>query len=153
MDQSAEVLAKLRDIRLPTLSDGSILADWAAGCALGLLVAVLMILLARAVVRRPASRRAVALADLAASRELQPAERLLAQARILQNLALQFDIRPKAGATGDHWSVQLGRRLGTDFFTTGAGVGLSEALYRPDAGIDPDLLDRELERLLKRVKG
>ena len=58
MEDSAKVLAQLGDIHLPGLSEASILADWAAGCALGLLVAILVILLARSMVRRPASRRA-----------------------------------------------------------------------------------------------
>lgn len=151
MDPSADVLEELRDIHLPSLSEGSVVADWAAGCALGLLVAVLVMLLARAVVRRPASRRAAALADLTASRGLQPAERLLAQARILQQLALQLNLRP--GDSGEHWSIQLGHRLGSDFFASGQGAGMSEALYRPNSAIDPALLDQELLRLLKRLKG
>lgn len=149
MDESADVLAQLRDIHLPSLSESSMAADWAAGCALGLLAAILVTLLARTVVRRPPSDRAAALADLAVSRGLQPAERLLAQAKILQRLASQ--LRFPADDAGRHWSIQLGHRLGSDILTS--GTGLSEALYRPDCAIDPELLDRELVRLLKRVKG
>jgi len=152
MDAPSEVLAQLRDIRLPMLSDGSILADWAAGCALGLLLALVVVLLARAFVRRPPSRRETALADLAASRTLAPAERLLAQARILQDLAPPVKDRIAAEDSGNDWSSRLGRSLGTDFFTTGAGAGLSESLYRRESGLDPEDLDRELQRLLNRTR-
>ncbi len=147
--ESVEVLAQLRDLHLPELSEVSILADWAAGASLGLLVSLLLLILLRRFVRRLPSRRETALKALAASKDLEPAERLLAQARILQTLAQ--DLQPASSST-THWSRILEGYLKTDFFTAGPGKALSEDLYRPVSPADPDEIERELLPLLKRVR-
>lgn len=146
---SAEVLAQLRDLHLPELSEAGILADWAAGASLGLLVSLVVLLLLRRFVRRLPSQREAALKALAASRRLEPAERLLAQARILQTLALKL---PPASSGGAHWSAVLEGYLKTDFFSAGPGRAFREDLYRPASPADPEELERALLPLLKRVR-
>ncbi len=146
---SAETLARLRDLHPPELSEVSILADWAAGASLGLLLSLALLMLLRRFVRRLPSRREAALKALAASRTLEPAERLLAQARILQTLAQ--DLQP-ASSGAAHWHRVLEGYLKTDFFTAGSGKALSEDLYRPVSSADPDEIERELLPLLKRVR-
>lgn len=147
--ESAEVLAQLRDLHLPELSEVGILADWAAGASLGLLVSLLFLILLRRFVRRLPSRREAALKALAESKDLEPAERLLAQARILQTLAQELQ---PASSDAAHWSTVLEEYLKTDFFTAGPGKVFSEGLYRPALCADPEELERELLPLLKRVR-
>ena len=149
--ETAEVLARLRDIHLPDLPEAGILADWAAGASLGLLAALLLTLLGGLVLRHLPSRRKDALAALAASRELVPAERLLAQMKILQGVALREARKRDSEAADEHWSVTVGRRLRSDFFATGPGAALHEDLYRREPRSDPEAIDRELASLLKRV--
>lgn len=147
-----EVLGQLRDIRLPEISEAAVLADWAAGAALGLLLTFGLLLVARGLLRRIPSHRNTALQALAASRSLETGERLLAQARLLQALASKLQPAALAGEGGPHWSVILERHLRTDFFSAGAGAALCNGLYSPDSNADPDRLEQELRLLLRRVR-
>jgi len=152
MAGNADVLAGLRDIRMPSAGSSDILPDVAAAFALGLLAAILLALLARLVARRPQSLRQAALAELARARALAPDERLFAQARLLQRLSGALGAREALDAPGGHWPAELDRRLGTDFFTHGAGRDLRENLYKPGSALDPDRLDADLVRLLRRIR-
>jgi hypothetical protein len=151
MAPGADPLAALRDIRLPEPTQWDALADAAMAFAAGLLVALAVVMLARALMRRRQSRREAALVELEATRRLAGKNRLIAQANLLRRLASQMPV-----ATGDasalHWTARLDRETGTDFFTAGAGAGLREALYRRDAEIDPERIDRQLVLLLQTVK-
>lgn len=149
---SAEVLARLRDLHLPELPEVGILADWAAGMSIGLLVSLVLLLLLRRFVRRLPSQREAALKALAACRTLEPAERLLAQARILQSLASKLQPASSGEMAGAHWSVVLEGYLKTDFFSAGPGKAFHEDLYRPVLPADPEALERALLPLLKRVR-
>ncbi len=149
---ATEVLVQLRDIRLPELSEAAILADWAAGAMLGLLMAFGLLLLARGLLRRIPSHRNAALQALAASRSLEPGERLLAQAHLLQALAAKLQPATPAGEGRLHWSAILEQKLRTDFFSIGAGTALCSGLYSPDSKADPDRLEQELRLLLRRVR-
>ena len=151
MDRSADLLAELRDSRLPELSEASVLADAATAFVAGLILALAIALVVRVFARRPPSRRDRALAELAASRALAPDERLLAQARLLRRVADERD-RRGVDSTSAHWADVFDQRLDTDFFTAGPGVVLREALYRPDARVDPEQIDRELVKLLRRIR-
>ncbi|WP_282607002.1 DUF4381 domain-containing protein [Pelagibius sp. Alg239-R121] len=151
--ETAKALSQLRDIHLPELSEAGILADWAAGASLGLLAAVFLTLLGGAVLRKLPSHRKNALVALTASRTLEPAERLLAQAKILQAIALQEDRKGDQNATDRHWSMTFEQRLPGHFFTAGAGMSLRDDLYRPEPRTDPEAIDREILRLLKRRRG
>jgi hypothetical protein len=146
MAGSADVLAGLRDIRMPAAGGTDILAEVGAAFAIGLLAAILLALLARLVARRPPSLRQAALTDLARTRFLAPDERVFAQARLLQRVSEAL------GAPGSQWPAELDRRLGTDFFTHGAGRHLHEDLYKPGTALDPDRLDADLVRLLRRIR-
>ncbi|SMF51841.1 protein of unknown function [Tistlia consotensis] len=146
----ADRLARLHGLRLPALDTGAVLADVAAAFAAGLLLAILVVLLARAFLRPADSPRRRLLADLAGSRTLPREERLLAQARLLRRLAAEIEEGEPVRA--EDWPGLLDQRLGTDFFTAGAGARLREALYRRDAALDPESIDRELTRLLRRTR-
>ena len=152
MAGDTDVLAGLRDIRMPSVGTSDILADVAAAFALGLLAAILVALLARLVARRPQSLRQAALAELARTRALAPDERLFAQAHLLQRLSGALGARETHGASGGHWPAVLDRCLGTDFFMHGAGRHLRENLYKPGSALDPDRLDADLVRLLRRIR-
>ena len=122
--------------------------------AAGLLIALAVAMLVRIIMRRKRSRREGALAELEATRRLKGKDRLLAQAAMLHRIATQLPAdQGKNGVAGAiHWTAKLDRGTGTDFFTAGAGAGLRDALYRPDADIDPDRVDRELVRLVESMK-
>ncbi len=152
-EEIAETLGKLRDIHLPELTDAAILADWAAAASLGLFAALLLILLASAFVRRSVSDRKDLLAALTASRGLAPAERLLAQAKILQELAAREARKGNAEVEEVDWRETLGGLSRSEFFVTGPGAALREDLYRPNPASDPEAFDRELVALLKRAGG
>lgn len=100
--------------------------------------------------RRSGLRRSAELA-LAATRTLDPGERLAAQARLLRRLVRARDGENAARAQGDGWLAALDRTFGTTFFTAGAGRAYADGLYRRDgAGRDADgveALDRSLADL------
>ena len=154
MDHGADILAGLRDIRAPAPTQLDVLADTMMAFAAGLLIALAVTMLARIVMRRKRSRREAALAELEATRRLRGTDRLLAQAVMLHRIAAQLPAdQGKNGAAGPiHWTAKLDRGTATDFFTAGAGAGLREALYRQDADIDPERVDRELVRLVESMK-
>jgi len=154
MDRRADLLTGLRDIRAPAPTPWDVLADGMMAFAAGLLIALAVAMLARTIMRRRRSRREVALAELEATRQLSGKDRLLAQAILLRHLASQLPASANGnGSAGPlHWSAKLDHGMGTDFFTAGAGAGLRDALYRQDAEIDPELIDRELVQLLQSMK-
>ncbi|MGY2048211.1 DUF4381 family protein [Methylobacterium sp. JK268] len=142
-------LADLRGLHPPPDPGGlrlDVLAAVAAGLALAALGLALRAWLRR---RRPSVRRA-ALADLAASRTLDPPGRLLAQARLAARLARTLgQDRPEPGP--ESRARALDRLLRTDFFTAGPGRALTRDLYGR-AAPDLDAIDAGLARLLGRLR-
>lgn len=158
MADVAERLAALTDLRLPALAPEALIADAAIAVCAGLALAMILVRLSRLFLHRPPTRRQTLLAALARSRALPWDERLLAQARLLRPLAREADGEADSEPGEGDWLAALDRRLGTDFFTVGDGASLREALYRPGrsgrpgAPVDPDVIDREVERLLRRAR-
>lgn len=144
-------LDQLRGLHLPGGAAGAVQGEIIAAACLGFLAALLVGLVRYGRTRARASLRRAALAELARSRGLAPGARLVAQARLLRRLARTLGGDAEAGTTGADWAARLDARLGTDFFTRGAGRVLTEGLYRRQ---DPDLdaLDAELGRLIGRLR-
>lgn len=151
MDPGADPLAALRDTHMPEPTQWDALADAAMAFAAGLLVALAVVMLVRALMRRRKSRREAALAELEATRRLAGKDRLIAQANLLRRLASQMPA-PSGDASALHWTARIDRETGTDFFTAGDGAALREALYRREVEIDPERIDRQLVLLLQTVK-
>ncbi len=128
MAESAETLVGLRDVHTPPLAVPEMLADGFLAVALGIAMAILVGLLIRPLTRRIRSPRELALGELARSRGLAPAERLIAQARLLSRFAA--DLKP---------SPELLAKL-------------RHALYQPGGGADPERLDQELSLLFRQLR-
>ncbi|MDN3626506.1 DUF4381 family protein [Methylobacterium isbiliense] len=137
-------LADLRGLHPPP-DPGGLRLDVLAAIGLGLLLAAVTLLLRGWLARRRVSVRRAALADLAASRGLDPAARLLAQARLVARLAATL------GAEGADPAAALDRLLATDFFTAGPGRALTRDLYARTVP-DTEAIDAGLVRLLARVR-
>lgn len=148
MADVAESLSSLHDIRLPGLGPEALLGDVAVTFAAGLALALIATQLARLFLYRPASRCQRLLEALFDSRQLPAGERLLAQARLLKRLADELAQEPAR----DDWLTLLDRRLGTDFFTVGPGAQLRDGLYRREPPVDPEVIEREVVRLLRRAR-
>jgi hypothetical protein len=153
MVDPARALDGLRDIHWPVAADaaGPVVTMILIGCLLaGGLSAGLWPLL-----RRWRAVRRSALAALAASRSLDPPERLAAQAVLLRRLVRTIDGDAAGRLQGRDWLERLDRLFATRFFTEGAGSGFGEALYRPPSGEDPDrhidALDASLARLFAGI--
>ena len=122
MDVSVDLAASLRPIRMPIPTEAEALADGLLAFGLGLIAALLVYGLLRLVLGRRKTPRAALRAELVASRGLDSSERLLVQARLAERWP------PAAGLRAD----------------------LAFALYRPDAAIDLDEIDRKLDRAFVR---
>ena len=120
-DPAAGIAAALRPIHWPIPTEAEALLDGLLAFGLGLLAALLFYGLARLILARREDPRAALLAELAGSRRLDPAERLLTQARLAARL-------PE---------------------TAPARRALAEALYRPEPAIDLDATDAALARALE----
>ncbi|MEH3145985.1 MAG: DUF4381 family protein [Methylobacterium frigidaeris] len=125
--------------------------DGLAGAGLGLILAGLVILARRRLDRRRWPLRRAMLAELDAASGRPAADRLLAQARILDRVARAVP-RPRDGAAPSGRAEILDRHFGTDFFTAGPGRALAHGLYaRPAAG-DADAIEAGLRPFLARLR-
>jgi len=122
MDPPADLAASLRPIRRPIPTEAEALADGLLAFGLGVFAALLVYGLLRLVLGRRETPQVALRAELIASRRLNPSERLLVQARLAERWP------PAASLRAD----------------------LASALYRPDAAIDLDEIDRRLARALDR---
>lgn len=118
--------------------------------ALGFTAALALGLLRHLAARRRASVRRAAQAELAAAAVLPPAQRRVAQARLLRRLARTLQGDAAAQAKGADWAATLDRLFATTFFTAGAGRVFAEGLYQREAP-DPGPVDAELARLFARI--
>ena len=145
-------LDQLRGLHLPGNAAGALLGEIVAAAALGFAAALLVGLLRYLRARAQATLRRAALAELAASRDLDPEARLVAQARLLRRLARTRLGEAAASAEGADWAGRLDRLFATDFFSAGAGRVLVDGLYRRRETPDPARLDAELGRLIGRMR-
>lgn len=154
MAPGADPLVALRDIREPHTTLEMILADALMAVAAGLLLAVIIACLAQLILRRKRSKRDAALAGLEMTRHLPADDRLFAQAAVLKKVASHLPPVPYDTPSTDRleWTSRLDSWFGSDFFAKGTGARLRETLYRRDKTVDPDLVDKELVRLLRGVK-
>lgn len=148
MADTSDVLDRLRPLRPPP-SDGAsdILVMTLVGCVLAAALAFAIHVLRDR--RRPLQR--AALTSLAASRALPAPERLVAQARLLRDVASGVDASARA-LRGDEWLACLDAVFSTDLFRDGPGRIFGEALYQPRADNPAETLDAELTRLLEGLK-
>lgn len=149
--EAPATLDQLRALHLPGGATGLVPGEVLLALILGFSAALLVGLLRFLIGRARASVRRAALADLAASRSLDPPERILAQARLLRRLVRTVNGDEAASAQGRDWAARLDGLMRTDFFTAGAGRVLVDGLYRRDVP-DPARLDAELTRLIGRLK-
>jgi hypothetical protein len=142
---------QLRGLHLPGGAAGPVPGEILLALILGFAAALLVGLGRFLLVRRRASLRWAALAELAGSRGLDGPDRLLAQARLLRRLVRTLAGDEAAAAEGASWAARLDAVLRTDFFTRGAGRALVDGLYRRERA-DPAALDAELTRLIGRLR-
>lgn len=121
VDPAADLAQLPRPVRWPVPTEAEALADGALAFGLGLLAALAVYGLLRLFLARRAAPGAAMLAELAASRGLAPAERLLAQARIAGRLRCAAEIRGR----------------------------LKAALYLPESGIDLAETDAALDAAIR----
>lgn len=151
---SDDPLAGLRPIRLPPETT-SYWSDVGFSVALGLGLALLAVLVLRAIWRPRLSVRKAALGAFEETRGLPPDERRAAQAAILRRVVKSVEGEDAARATGGDWAATLDRVFATDLFSAREGRIFSEGLYaRPIAAAanDDEALDRELGGLLARIR-
>jgi len=125
MDPSADLAAALRPIRMPVPTETEALADGLLAFGLGLGAALIAYGLLRVILARREETTARLRAELAASRGLDPADRLLAQARL-------------AAAAPATVSPAIAPAIAAVRAT------LAPALYLPDPTVDLDATDRAL---------
>jgi uncharacterized membrane protein len=155
MALAADPLAGLRDIRVPAPTIETLLADLLIAIAVGILLALLLSVFARVFLRKRRSLRDAILAALEGARDLPLKDRLLAQAAILKQAASDLPLVTDSGKPHNatqSWTARLDRWFGSDFFSNGTGARLREALYHREPAIDPDAVERELVRLIRRAR-
>lgn len=155
MASGVDPLAELRDIRVPAPTVETLLADILIAIAAGILLGLFLALLARLILRRRRSRRETLIGALEATRHLPLKDRLFAQAAVLKRAASDIPPLEDSGRSpfaAQSWTARLDRWLGGDFFSKGTGAKLREVLYHREPDIDPDTVDRELVRLIRRAR-
>lgn len=138
-------LSALHGLRAPPLDGGAALADGAMALAAGLLAALLLSWVFELATRRSGARLDALRSALTASRSAPDAERLAAQARILQSI-IQIT-NPEAGRD---WRAVLASVLKHRPVEATALSHLTEALYRPGPPPDLDATEAVIRRLLRR---
>ncbi len=137
-------LAELRGLHGPPTTFETILADGVVALAIGLLCAWLVAQIVKLFSSRETSPEKRALRELDEIKRLNGNDGLAARARLLLDLGQALPDQE-----GDVLT-RVDRHLG-GFLTDGAGQGLRDALYRPDAKADLVQFDNELEASLQRA--
>lgn len=151
MPSAHETLAALRPLHSPmdpALGLGDLFLSMALGLAVALIVAELWTLLRK---RRTSIRRS-ALDELASSRTLSSEARLISQAKLLRNIVRALEGDAAARLHGDAWLAQMDATFATEFFTSGDGRAFGESLYRPVPHPEPEIMDREIQEFISRVR-
>ncbi|GJD93872.1 DUF4381 family protein [Methylobacterium iners] len=146
----AAALDNLRGLHLPADAGGALRGEVVLAIALGFAAALLVGLVRYLRLRARRTVRRAALRELAATRDLDPEARLVAQARLLRRLARTLAGDATADARGRDWAGLLDGLFRTEFFTKGAGRVLTDGLYRRETA-DPAAIDAELGRLFARI--
>ena len=120
MPDVAQLLQSLHPMREPP--PPSPVAPFLVMLAAGVTLALVAFVAWRQLGRRRAGLRRSAELALASTRDLAPAERLAAQARLLRRLVRARSGESAAKAQGEGWLAALDDMFATTFFTRGAGV-------------------------------
>ena len=149
MADVAKLIEMMHPMREPPLPDSLVpaLVVLALGCVAA---AVVIAIVWRA--RRAGGLRASAAAALAASRALDPDERLAAQAALLRRIARAVAGESAARQHGAAWLESLDGCFKTDYFSKGEGRAYGDALYAHRPAADVEALDRALVALLSRLR-
>ncbi|GJD88718.1 hypothetical protein BHAOGJBA_2239 [Methylobacterium hispanicum] len=150
--ETLAALDQLRGLHLPGNAAGALQGEVVAAAALGFAAALGVGLVRLLRARAGATLRRAALSELAATRDLPPEARLVAQARLLRRIARTRLGEEAAAAQGADWAARLDRLFSTDLFSAGAGRVLVDGLYRRHAPPDAAALDSELGRLIGRMR-
>ena len=120
--------------------------------AVGILGAALAFVVIRQAGHARAGLRRSAEAALAGSRQLLPAERLAAQARLLRRIVRTVAGDGAARAQDGAWLGVLDRTFATTFFASGDGRVYGDALYRRGAEADVEALDQALSGFIAALR-
>lgn len=150
MADPAKLMEMLHPMREPPLPDSVVpaLVMLAAGC----LGAAVLAGFAWRLYHHASGRRTSALRALAATRALNPADRLAAQAALLRRMAHVLGREEAMHEQGGAWLASLDHCFRTNFFSTGLGTAYGDALYRRGPAADVAALDRALAELFARLR-
>lgn len=150
--QPADPLEGLRALHLPPETT-SWQSDLGFAIAGGLVLALVVSLLVRILVRPRRSLRASAMEEFSAAKNLPADQRRAAQAALLRRVVRTVEGDDAARASGAQWGETLDRVFRTDLFGQGAGRVFVDGLYeRPAAANDDRALDRELGALIAKLR-
>lgn len=149
--ETQAALADLRGLHWPTGGGGWLQGELVVAIALGFAAALLVGLVRLVRARLRDTLRRAALRELALAAALPPAERQVAQARLLRRVVRTLSGEAAASARGSAWAGTLDRTFRTRFFSTGAGRDLVEGLYRRPGNGDPAAIEAELRRLFSAI--
>ncbi len=149
MADVAQLLQSLHPMREPP--PPSPVAPFLLMLGLGVALAAAGVLVWRQARRRRVGVRRSAETALAATRTLDPAERLAAQASLLRRLVRARSGEAAARRQGSGWLAALDGTFSTTFFTEGDGRAYADALYRREGARDVEALDRSLAELIGRL--
>ena len=142
----------LRELHVPTERLTTDMADAALTVAIGLAAALLVGIVLNLLIRRPRPVRRAALVMLSQMSELPPAERAVAQARLLRRLVLTLSGEIAARRQRNAWLEQLDLTFRTDFFTRGGGRYYVDGLYQARQIPDAAALAHKLEELFRQIR-
>ena len=149
MADVAKLMEMMHPMREPPLPDS--IAPALVLLIAGSVVAILLVGLGWRLAGPSEGLRASAIAALAFSRHLRPAERLAAQAALLRRLVRALGGDGAARQHGQAWLESLDRCFHTDFFSTGQGRAFGNDLYARSASPDVDAIDSTLMGLIRRL--
>ena len=142
----------LRGLHLPTERFTADVVGVALAVAIGLAAALVVGIVLNLLMRRRRPVRRAALAMLSQMSELPPAERTVAQARLLRRLVLTLSGEIAARRQRGAWLEQLDLTFRTDFFTRGGGRYYVDGLYQEQQIPDAAALAHKLEKLFRQIR-
>lgn len=149
MSEPAPSLAALRGLHATT---GDSLAPALVMLMAGLLAGAICVFLVGPWIDRRRALRRASLAALDESQRLPANERLVAQAAVLRQIALQIAGDDAARLQGDAWLSQLDRIFATTAFTAGPARCFGTALYRRNPEADASEVDRLLHTHIAKLR-
>ena len=139
----ANTISKLRDIHMPSDFES------VTPIIISMLGCICALIIFRSIIYYNSLYpvRIKALKSLKDSRVLIPNERLIAQSRLLREVAQSVD-KETSFLYGEAWLEQLDRIFKTNFFSKGEGKIFGTELYQKDIDLNIAPLDSALENLL-----